>query len=40
MELLLDIVGYGLILVILGTVLFVFVKLLTTALSALINNDD
>ena len=40
MELLLDIVGYGFILVVLGIVLFIFVKLLITALGALTNNDD
>ena len=40
MELLLDILGYGFIVVILGGVLFVFVKLLTIALQSLINNDD
>jgi hypothetical protein len=40
MELLLDIVGYGFILVILGVVLFLFVKLLTIALQSLTNNDD
>ena len=40
MELLLDIVGYGFIVAILGVVLFVFVKLLTVALHSLTNNDD
>ena len=40
METLLDIIGYGFIVAILGAVLFVFVKLLTIALQSLTNNDD
>jgi hypothetical protein len=40
METLLDIIGYGFIVAILGAVLFVFVKLLTIALHSLTNNDD
>ena len=40
MELLLDIIGYGFIVVVLGAVLYTFVRLLTTALQALTSNDD
>jgi hypothetical protein len=40
MDLVLDILGYGFIVVVLGIVLGVFIKLLTIALEALSNNDD
>jgi hypothetical protein len=40
MEILLDILGYGFITLVLGIVLYVFVILLSTALSALTKNDD
>jgi hypothetical protein len=40
MELLLEIVGYGFIISVVIGVLYVFVKLLVTALDALSNNDD
>lgn len=40
MEALLDIVGYGFIVVVLGAVLYAFVMLLTKALQTLTSNDD
>jgi len=40
MDLVLNILGYGFIVVVLGIVLGVFIKLLATALEALSNNND
>ena len=40
MELLLDILGYGFIIVVLIGAIYVFVKLLTTGLDALTKHDD
>ena len=40
METLLDIVGYGFIVVVLGAVVYAFIMLLTKALHTLTDNDD
>ena len=40
MELLINVLGYAFILAVLGVVGYIFVKILTNALSALTNNDD
>jgi hypothetical protein len=40
MELLLEIIGYGFIVLVLMAVLYTFVMLLTKALQTLTNNDD
>lgn len=40
MEILINILGYGIIAVVLVAVVYIFGKLLATALEALSNNDD
>jgi hypothetical protein len=40
MEILLDVLGYGFVVVVIISILYVFVKLLTTGLDALTKHDD
>jgi hypothetical protein len=40
MEVLFDLLGYGIIAVVVGSILYAFVKLLTIGLDALTKNDD